>query len=85
MLLLGPRVEQGMDRSRAALVAVIATQWLAIIGGVLIVWWLLLGGHLGHLAAGSISLTLAAVAGVFALTLADMPAKPTWDMRLRRE
>jgi hypothetical protein len=84
MLLLRPRVEHAMDRSRAALVAVIAAQWLAIIGGTLIMWWLL-DGHHWHLAAGGISLALAAVVGVSALSLADMPAKPAWGMRLRRE
>ncbi len=59
-------------RSRAALVAVIAAQWLAIIGSVLVVWWLLLGGNLGHLATGSASLTLAMVTGALALNLAGM-------------
>jgi hypothetical protein len=73
-----------MERSRSALAAVIAAQWLAIIGGALIMWWLL-DGHHWHLVAGGISLTLAAVASAFALSLADMPAKPIWGMRLRRE
>ena len=74
-----------MDRSRAALVAVIATQWLAIIGGVLLVWWLLLGGHPGHLVAGGISLAFAVVTGDAALSLAGMTAEPTWGVRLNRE
>ena len=73
-----------MERSRSALAAVIAAQWLAIVGGALIVWWLL-DGHHWHLAASAVSLALAAVVGVFALSLAGMTAKPTWDMRLRRE
>jgi hypothetical protein len=59
-------------RSRGALVAVIAAQWLAIIGGVLVVWWLLLGGNLGHLASGGASLALAMATGTFALNLAGM-------------
>jgi hypothetical protein len=59
-------------RSRAALLAVIAAQWLAIIGSVLVVWWLLLGGNLGHLASGGASLALAMVTGTFALNLTGM-------------
>jgi hypothetical protein len=59
-------------RSRGALVAVIAAQWLAIIGGVLMAWWLLLGGNLGHLASGGASLALAMATGTFALNLAGM-------------
>ena len=74
-----------MNRRRMALVAVIAAQWLAIIGSVLLVWGLLLGGHVGHLTAGSIGLVFAVVVGGFALSLAGMPVKPTWDMRLSQE
>ncbi len=74
-----------MDRRRMALVAVIAAQWLAIIGSVLLVWGLLLGGHPGHLTAGGISLALAAVVGAFVLSLAGMTAKPVWDLRLNRK
>jgi hypothetical protein len=69
-----------MDRKRMALVAVIAAQWLAIIGSVL-----LLGGHLRHLTAGGISLALAVVAGAFVLSLTGVAAKPIWDVRLSRE
>jgi hypothetical protein len=61
-----------MARHRAALAAVIAASWLAVIGGVLIAWWLLLGGHLGHLASGGISLAIAVAAGVFALNSVGM-------------
>jgi hypothetical protein len=61
-----------MARDRAALAAVITASWLAIIGSVLIAWWLLLGGHLEHLALGSISLAMAVVAGVFALNSTGM-------------
>ncbi len=74
-----------MIHSRAALVAVIAAQWLAIVGGVLVAWWMLLDGHLGHLTVGGISLALAAMAGTFALNLAGMPAKSCWGVRLSRE
>jgi hypothetical protein len=61
-----------MTHGRAALVAVIAAQWLTIIGAVLIAWWLLLGGHLAHLASGSISLAVAVEAGAFALNTTGM-------------
>jgi hypothetical protein len=74
-----------MDRRRMALVAAIAAQWLAIIGSVLLVRGLLLGGHLGHLTAGGISLALAVVVGAFVLSLAGVAAKPIWDVRLSRE
>jgi hypothetical protein len=39
---------------------------------VLIAWWLLLGGHLAHLASGSISLAVAVEAGAFALNTTGM-------------
>ncbi len=61
-----------MKRHRTALVAVIAASWLAIIGGVLIAWWLLLDGHLGHLASGGISLAAAVAVGAFALNSTGM-------------
>jgi hypothetical protein len=61
-----------MARDRAALAAVIAASWLAIIGSVLIAWWLLLDGHLVHLAFGGISLAAAVVAGAFALNTTGM-------------
>jgi hypothetical protein len=60
-----------MARYRAALTAVIAASWLAIIGGMLIAWWLFLGGHLGHLVFGGISLGVAVEVGVFALNLTE--------------
>jgi hypothetical protein len=51
---------------------VIAAQWLAIIGSVLVVWWLLLGGNLGHLTSGGASLALAALTAAFALNSTGM-------------
>jgi hypothetical protein len=58
-----------MNHRRVALAAVIAASWLAVSGSVLIVWWLLPGGHLWHLVSGGLSLGLAVAAGVFALSL----------------
>jgi hypothetical protein len=61
-----------MNRRRTALVALIAASWLAITGSALLIWWVLLDGHLGHLTAGSVSLAAAVAACAFALNSIGM-------------
>jgi hypothetical protein len=61
-----------MNRRHTALVALIAACWLAITGSALLIWWVLLDGHLWHLTAGSISLTVAVAACAFALNSIGM-------------
>ncbi len=63
------------DQRRMALAVVVAAPALAMIGGVLIVWGLLLGGQLGHLVLGGVSLALAVMTSALALKLAGMSVR----------